>query len=399
MKALAQASRSHLRHAHKGDPSGSDSAEASLKKHYYFVAPVELSLDSSNLKIASPVDAEPSFHPEPISPCVDPIVHFTIVNLPHQRNTQHNTLPTFQCACGQPESSLSKVQLYESLDDAKALVDELAVYSSGAQNSGFAAFRLSPGDRAVSLVDTSSSFYSHHVDRSFDSIVHFAIGSLRYQWDIQKDTLLTPLSVKSIIAPKLSNDQWYVNNEETQTDVDSVMQDDSDLESSPTYFTNSNSSASLDVAGTPSTSNSPQQHGLLPGVGYFEPSPSRQKIDQWVDEAVAKHQTTRDGTYLKCPEPECTHTARRPHALKTHIYTHYGIKPYMCTMCGISVLTEANRVRHIKNAHTCSGCKLVGSISTIKSHKAVCLPAATSSGPTRPNHTNRSPFIAPYLKF
>ncbi|KAF8749118.1 hypothetical protein RHS01_10305 [Rhizoctonia solani] len=97
-------------------------------------------------------------------------------------------------------------------------------------------------------------------------------------------------------------------------------------------------------------------------AGYFGQSPDQKVIDQWVDHAVTTHQAARDGINLKCPEMGCKASSRRPHALKTHLYTHYGIKPHSCAICNISVLTEANLSRHMKNIHTCPGCLFVAPV-------------------------------------
>ncbi|KEP47616.1 hypothetical protein V565_149590 [Rhizoctonia solani 123E] len=267
-----------------------------------------------------------------------------------------------------------------------------------------AVFSLSPERRMVSLVnhiDANSSFYPYHVDLSFDTIIHFTIEGLRYQWDTQRGTLTILLSEKlradsSVRAPEPLSVCLHANLEGAMMCEgmlrfdDLTLQDDLGPDPSPSPPTNSDPSTALNVPGMPLTCHSPYPLGSLFEVGFFEPSPSQENIDRWVDEIVARHQTTRDGTYLKCPEAGCIDTARRPHALKTHLYTHYGIK----------LLTEANRLRHIRSAHTCPGCGFVGSNSTIKSHMAVCSSATISSGPTRGNlNIPRSPFIAPHLRF
>ncbi|EUC53603.1 hypothetical protein RSOL_013320 [Rhizoctonia solani AG-3 Rhs1AP] len=208
-----------------------------------------------------------------------------------------------------------------------------------------AVFSLSPERRMVSLVDhidANSSFYPYHVDLSFDTIIHFTIEGLRYQWDIQRGTLTILLSEKlradsSVRAPEPLSVCLYTNLEDAMVCVDMLrfndltLQDDLGFDPFSSPLTNSDSFTALNVP-----------------VAFFGPSPSQENIDRWIDEIVARHQTTRDETYLKCPEAGCIDTARRPHALKTHLYTHYGIKPFVCTMCGIYVLTEANRLRHIK---------------------------------------------------
>ncbi|CAE6480614.1 unnamed protein product [Rhizoctonia solani] len=424
--------------ASKGNPYGSDLAEASLGQCYYFVAPVECSLGSTDLpicpspnrKITSSAGPELSFQYYPINRSIDPMVQFKIGVLSYQWNTRHNTLSTLPYPSGQlrtsssvPESSLSNVQLYASLEDAKALVDllcfdELSVESLGdhfvapfkpARGPGFAVFSLIPECRIISFMDANSSFHPYHVDLSFDSIIHSPIEGLRQLWGTRHGTVSTPSTANlgagpSVLAPELSNLQLYANLEEaTYVDIpqfyDLTVQDYLGLDASSSSLTNSNSSTPLAVAGISSTFNSPQLFDSFE-LGVLVPFPSQEDIDQWVDKSVARHQTTRDRTYLNCPEPGCTHAARRPHALKTHLYTHYGIKPHTCTMCGISVLTEANRRRHIKTAHTCSVCGFVGSISTIKSHKAVCLSATGSPGPTRGKPNRPSSFgITPYLNF
>ncbi|CAE6460363.1 unnamed protein product [Rhizoctonia solani] len=65
----------------------------------------------------------------------------------------------------------------------------------------------------------------------------------------------------------------------------------------------------------------------LPSIpALFGLSPSSEVIDRWVDHAVDTDQIARQGACLKCPEPRCQHIARLPHALKIHLYTHYGLK-------------------------------------------------------------------------
>ncbi|KDN38673.1 hypothetical protein RSAG8_09348, partial [Rhizoctonia solani AG-8 WAC10335] len=251
------------------------------------------------------------------------------------------------------------------------------------------------------LVDADSSFHLYHADLNFDSIVCFTIGDLPYQWDIQHGTLTAPSSNQlgadpSSLVSNTSKVQLYANLEEAKAYVDLLRFDDLTTQdgSSSSSLTSSNTSTPSNVAGVPSTFPGSGLFDSPLEAGFFGSSPSQGIIDHWVDEPVKT-----DGD-LKCPEVGCTHNARRPRALKIHLYTHYGIKPHMCTMCGISFLTEANRRRHMKNAHTCSGCGFVGPIAVIKTHKGVCTPAP-SSGPIRGNadSARSSSSISPYLRF
>ncbi|CAE6471679.1 unnamed protein product [Rhizoctonia solani] len=245
-------------------------------------------------------------------------------------------------------------------------------------SSDFAVFSLSPDRRIVSFVDTNSSFHHHHIDQSFGPIIHFMIGDLPYQWDIQRGTLSfeqvgVGLSVSGLT---LSDVQLYKSLEEAKALVDSLryvnMTTLANLALDSPPLTNSNTSSPPNIADLPPTFTGVHLFESPPGTGYFGLSPSQENIDRWVDDYTKTDHAIRDGANLKCPEAGCDASSRRPHALKTHLYTHYRIKPYACKMCNISVLTEANLLRHMKNAHTCPGCHIVKSIPAMKAHKAVC---------------------------
>lgn len=91
--------------------------------------------------------------------------------------------------------------------------------------SDFAVFSLSPDRRTVSFVDANSSFHHHHIDRSFGPIVHFMIGDLPYQWDIQHGTLsFEQVGVGSSVTElNLSGVQLYKSIEEAKALVDSLQ--------------------------------------------------------------------------------------------------------------------------------------------------------------------------------
>ncbi|CAE7082819.1 unnamed protein product [Rhizoctonia solani] len=236
--------------------------------------------------------------------------------------------------------------------------------------SEFAVFSLSPDRRMVSLVDANSSFHHHHIDRSFGPVVYFTIGDLWYQWNIQYNTLSTPPSDQfgtgsSVPGLNLSIVQLYRNIEEAKALVDSLQDVNlpalANLGLGSPPLTNSNTSSPPNIADVPPAFTGVHLFGSSPREGYFGASPSREKIDRWVDDSVKTDQAVRDKEHLKCPETGCNNSSRRPHALKTHLYTHYRIKPYACTRCDISVLTEANLARHMKNGgYTCKTYKVPG---------------------------------------
>ncbi|CAE6442061.1 unnamed protein product [Rhizoctonia solani] len=290
-----------------------------------------------------------------------------------------------------PDTPACKGYLIES-DFVKEFLGECYYFVAPIQSEQglpeFAVFSLSPDHRMVSLVDANLSFHHYHIDRSFGPIVYFMVGNLRYQWDIQHGTLSTPPSDQleadpSILGLNLSIVQLYKNVGEAKALVDSLQYvnlptlANLSLESPP--LTSSNTSSPPNIADIAPTFTGARLFDSSLKMGYFEPSPSQEKIDRWVDDSAKADQAVRDGAHLRCPEEGCNASSRRPHALKTHLYTHYRIKPYTCTMCDISVLTEANLARHMKNAHICPGCHIVQSIPVTKAHKAICPRIATIS--------------------
>ncbi|CAE6509555.1 unnamed protein product [Rhizoctonia solani] len=259
---------------------------------------------------------------------------------------------------------------------------------------GFVVFGLSQGDRMVFLVDENP--YLQHLDRSFDSIVHFVIGDLQYRWDTENNTLLTQ---QLGTGPSGSRPEWldvylYRNLEEAKAFVNRSLTDDFamlaqlELESPPPTDSNASSPpdwlndsytnfeeaealvdhslfAPLEIESPPlmdsnassppnaaDASSTPAETNLLDlssTPGFFGLSSSQGEIDRWVDHAVDTDQVARQGAGLQCPEPVCKHVSRRPHALKIHLYTHYGLKPYACRLCNTKCLTPANLDRHVKN--------------------------------------------------
>ncbi|KAG8761823.1 hypothetical protein FRC11_012841 [Ceratobasidium sp. 423] len=120
----------------KGYVIESDFVEAFLGECYYFVAPIQLDQGPSEFavfslspsrRMVSLVDTNSSFHHHHIDRSFDPIVYFTIGDLPYQWDIQHGTLSSEQFGAGPsvPGLNLSGVQLYMNLGDAKALVDSL----------------------------------------------------------------------------------------------------------------------------------------------------------------------------------------------------------------------------------------------------------------------------------
>ncbi|KDN40919.1 hypothetical protein RSAG8_07787, partial [Rhizoctonia solani AG-8 WAC10335] len=303
-------------------------------------------------------------------------------NLEIQHNKDNEVSSPREPTSPTPDTPACKGYVIES-DFVEEFLGEcyyfVAPIQPGQGLSEFATFSLSPDRRMVSLVDENLSFHHYHIDRSFGPIAYFTIGDLQYQWDIQHATLSTPPSSDqlepgpSASGLNLSIVQLYKNPEEAKALVDSLQYVNLPtlgLESPP--LTNNNTPSPPNVADIPPTFTGAHLFDSSLRTEYFGPSPSQEKIDRWVDGSVKNDQAARDGAHLKCPETGCNASSRRPHALKTHLYTHYRIKPYTCTMCDISVLTEANLMRHMKNAHTCPGCHILRSVPVMKAHKAIC---------------------------
>ncbi|KAH7327684.1 hypothetical protein B0J17DRAFT_217680 [Rhizoctonia solani] len=264
--------------------------------------------------------------------------------------------------------------------------------------SEFSIFSLDPGRRMISHTD--ESLHIHHIDQSFDSVVNFTIGDLAYKWDTLNDTLFVgqPQAGLGTSEFEWSYGQLYSTPEAAKVSVD--PQQDANMDTTSLYtlvsppLTNNSTFSPSDIADDLPTFPETDLFDLPSGVGFFGLSPSQKDIDGWVSRAVSSHQATRDGTKLKCPEAGCTSTSRRPHALKTHLYTHYRIKPFTCDICALSVLTEANLARHIENVHTCPGCDIEGSIPFIKRHKTVCpLTTATLVGSNSRKHGRSRPSL------
>ncbi|CUA75238.1 hypothetical protein RSOLAG22IIIB_11601 [Rhizoctonia solani] len=350
---------------------GLNFAEEFLGECYYFVAQVKLPSGSTEFyifslsperKIVSLVDAELSLHHYPIERTVGPIVYFMIGDLSYQWDTQRSTLLTIssdelRAGPSVPRSSSARVQLYSSLEDAKALLDSLsfdvlnatlgklhyfvAPFESDQGLLGFSVFSLSPDCRTVSFVDANLCCHLHHIDLSFGAIIQFTIGMLQYEWDTQHDTLSIPLPDQlevdtNDLAPKSSSVQLYVSLEEVKSHVDLLRFDELAIQdihnlgafSSASTSSDASSSSRPEVASIPSTSNGAGPSGSLFGSRFFGSSPSKEDVDRWVDQAVKNHQSTGDGTYLTCPESNCGHTARRPHALKVGENMRQMIPPY-----------------------------------------------------------------------
>ncbi|CUA76412.1 hypothetical protein RSOLAG22IIIB_12262 [Rhizoctonia solani] len=337
----------------------------------YFVAQVKLPSGSTEFsvfslsperKIVSLVDAELTFHHYPIERTVGPIVYFMIGDLSYRWDTKRNallTLPPDELGAvpSIPRSSSARVQLYSSLEDAKALLDSLSFevlnvtlrkfhyfvvpFESDQGLVGFPVFSLSPECRTVSFVDANSCYHLHHADLTYNPITQFTIGDLVYEWDIQNDALSTLLPNllevdSSDLAPKSSSVQLYASLEEAKSYADLlqfdqlVIQDDHDLGASSSASTSRDTSTSPrpEVASIPSTSNGAGPSGSLFGSRFFGSSPSQEDVNRWVDQAVKNHQSTGDGTYLTCPESRCGQTARRSHALKAGDNMCQRILPY-----------------------------------------------------------------------
>ncbi|KAF8668179.1 hypothetical protein RHS04_09102 [Rhizoctonia solani] len=258
------------------------------------------------------------------------------------------------------------------------------------ETSELVVFSLSPTHRMVSRVDENGSFHHYHLDRSSDSIVHFMIGYLTYRWDTRHCTLSYE---EPEIGPGSSQFSFgsvhlYMCLEEAREFAQSnnpPVSSNYTPECPPLIDDNGTSPPS--PASVPPTLS---RTCIVFCAGYFGQSPDQKVIDQWVDHAVTTHQAARDGVNLKCPEMGCKASSRRPHALKTHLYTHYGIKPHSCAICNISVLTEANLSRHMKNIHTCPGCLFVAPVVFIKAHKTTCPQAAKISCERKGRKRNKS---------
>ncbi|CEL61651.1 hypothetical protein RSOLAG1IB_04401 [Rhizoctonia solani AG-1 IB] len=240
-----------------------------------------------------------------------------------------------------------------------AVVESEDPVELGQAYSPCAIFVLSPDTRAVSMVDENSCVHFHHVDRSSGPIIHFKIGQIAYQWDIQHSTVSCVQSAteSSTSTPSIFYIHLYTDIKEAESIVQGLQSNDFDfdfdfeVEDSDPESPNPTDSVGDSPAPLPDESlpalitGSPK---WLFGAGVFGPSPSQQDIDVWVN----ANQADRDENKIKCPVAGCNHSSRRPHALKTHLYAHYRIKPFSCELCGIKVLTEANLARHKKNVCT-----------------------------------------------
>ncbi|KAG8761824.1 hypothetical protein FRC11_012842, partial [Ceratobasidium sp. 423] len=185
-----------------------------------------------------------------------------------------------------------------------------------------AVFSLSQSDGMVSCLDERSLFY--YIDPYFGATVSFTIGNLRYQWNTVLNTLSQHLRTESSESSVPGLDwldvELYTNFEEAKAHVAQplfnhlAMLAEPELESSPP--TDSNTSTPPNTAEAPSILARPNLLELPSGTGFFGPSPTKEKIDLWVDHPVDTHQAAREGTKLKCPETGCNHAPRRPSALK-----------------------------------------------------------------------------------
>ncbi|KAJ1307030.1 hypothetical protein OPQ81_008009 [Rhizoctonia solani] len=167
---------------------------------------------------------------------------------------------------------------------------------------------------------------SSYVNGSFDQIVCFMIGDLQYQWD----TLRNTLSIKQPDPEPAASEiglfavHLYTSFEEAKALVDLLQSGSLAAPSTPSFI-----SPPLTTDRTPSlhdlTDGSPISAGaplfdVSTGIGYFGVSPNPEDIDSWVDGAVMNRTATHDGTKLKCPEPGCNASCRRPHALKARSF-------------------------------------------------------------------------------
>ncbi|CAE6450761.1 unnamed protein product [Rhizoctonia solani] len=192
--------------------------------------------------------------------------------------------------------------------------------------SEYSIFSLDPGQRKISHI--SESLPLEYVDRSFDSVINFTIDDLTYQWDTIYGTLLVGQPQAGPGTPILqwSDVQLYTTLEKAKELVDSVQGANLGTPSSSNPVSSppadSNTHLPSNVTGEPSTFPETEVFYLPHATGYFGPSPSKENIDEWVDQAVSNYQIPRDGTRLKCPEAGCTTISRRPHALKVGTYMH-----------------------------------------------------------------------------
>ncbi|CAE6403745.1 unnamed protein product [Rhizoctonia solani] len=210
----------------------------------------------------------------------------------------------------------------------------------GQTHSYYAVFGLSPKMRMVSRVDESSAIHFYHHDRSPASVIRFEIGDLSYRWEIQRNTLSEQVNPElSDLGFMSSKINLYTDLKEAQTFAQELRQAQSLQSLHSTGFSITDDTTIQSHRFTHSASYSPEVPPTLTetstfdplfqvDAGFFAPFPTREAIDAWVDHGVATNQAARDGNRVKCPEPGCDHSSRRPGALKIHLYTHYRIKPY-----------------------------------------------------------------------
>lgn len=282
--------------------------------------------------------------------------------------------------------------------------------------SEYAVFSLSASRKTVSHVDDNLTHCWYPVsDYHGDAVVRFEIGGLTYQWNTQINSLafepLEPQPSAFAVALQLSIVQLFgdVNaakamakqrQEESRhlrvvtpnvipTGQGRPHQSLSDEGYSSRRSSSDGSSIGSGVLLSPSSPSveviiSPREMTPPEGLnGCFSGASSKQEIksaiDRWVDQTAAARRTNHETGNIKCPETGCGASSRRPHALKTHLYSHYGIRPIECGVCSLRVLTDANLARHVRNAHTCPGCPSAAPILDMKTHKLTCSRAAKAA--------------------
>ena len=52
-----------------------------------------------------------------------------------------------------------------------------------------------------------------------------------------------------------------------------------------------------------------------------------------------------------CLYPGCSYMNYYKTATRNHSRTHYGLKPYLCKICGVRTLQSSNMIVHLKHTH------------------------------------------------